>query len=77
MFPIFGAHAAPKAALMFTSGPQHGEAVGTFQGEPLYHGSLGPDEYRALLDAQGFDVVAYVPEDPTCGKHTIWLAQRR
>ena len=76
MFPIFGAHAAPKAALMFTSGPQHGEAIGTFQGEPLYHGSLGPDEYRALLGAEGFKVLAYVPEDPICGRHTIWLAQR-
>ena len=31
MFPIFSRHAAPKAALMFTSGPSHGDAIGTYQ----------------------------------------------
>ena len=30
MFPIFRSHAASKAALMFTSGPSRGEAIGTF-----------------------------------------------
>jgi SAM-dependent methyltransferase len=77
MFPIFAAHAAPKAALMVTSGPSFGEAIGTFEGEPLYHGSLDPAEYRALLKAEGFEVVAHVADDPTCGGHTIWLARRR
>ena len=77
MFPIFAAHAAPKAALMVTSGPSFGEAIGTFEGEPLYHGSLDPAEYRALLKAEGFEVVAHVAEDASCGGHTIWLAQRR
>ena len=62
---------------MFTSGPSFGEAIGTFEGEPLYHGSLDPAEYRALLDEQGFDVVAHVADDPGCGGHTIWLAQQR
>lgn len=75
MFPIFRTHAASKAALMFTSGPSHGEAIGTYQGEPLYHGSLDEAEYRLLLDENGFDVVSHVVEDPTCGRHTIWLAQ--
>ncbi len=75
MFSIFGTHARPGAALMFTSGPHHGEAVGSFHGEPLYHASLDPAEYRALLAAQGFAVVSHLPEDPTCGGHTIWLAQ--
>ncbi|MGO9233950.1 MAG: class I SAM-dependent methyltransferase [Methylocella sp.] len=28
MFPIFRAHAAPRTALMFTTGPAHGEAIG-------------------------------------------------
>ena len=76
MFPIFAAHAAPGAPLMFTSGPQHGEAIGSFQGEDLYHASLDPAEYRTLLGANGFSVLAYVAEDPTCGRHTVWLAQR-
>jgi SAM-dependent methyltransferase len=75
MFPVFRQHAAPNAALMFTSGPGHGEAIGSFGGEPLYHASLDPAEYRSLLDRNGFRVVSHVVEDPDCGGHTIWLAQ--
>ena len=77
MFPIFGAHAAASAALLFSSGPQHGEAIGTLEGEPLYHSSLDPSEYRALLGDNGFTVVDHVAEDPNCGGHTVWLAQAR
>jgi SAM-dependent methyltransferase len=76
MFAIFRKHAAPNAALMFTSGPSHGEAVGDYRGNPLYHASLDPVEYRALLDGAGFHVVAHVAQDPDCGGHTVWLAQR-
>jgi methyltransferase family protein len=75
MFPVFREHAAAGAALMLTSGPAHGEVIGSFGGEPLYHASLDPAEYRALLDRYGFRVVAHVVEDPDCGGHTIWLAQ--
>jgi SAM-dependent methyltransferase len=75
MFPVFRARAAPEAALMFTSGPADGEAIGSFGGEPLYHASLDPAEYRSLLDRNGFRVVSHVVEDPDCGGHTIWLAQ--
>jgi cyclopropane fatty-acyl-phospholipid synthase-like methyltransferase len=77
MFPIFRAHAAPRAALMFTSGPAHGEAIGQLEGEPLYHASLDPTEYKQLLDSHHFDVVATVPEDQSCGGRTVWLAQLR
>jgi trans-aconitate methyltransferase len=75
MFPIFRQHAAPRAALMFTSGPAHGVSIGSYGGEPLYHASLDAAEYRALLNANGFEVVAHMVEDPNCGYHTIWLAQ--
>ena len=75
MFPVFKRHAASAAALMFTSGPSHGERIGTYRGEPLYHASLHSDEYRALLELQGFRVTAHVIEDPTCGLHTIWLSR--
>ncbi|QCO17631.1 class I SAM-dependent methyltransferase (plasmid) [Azospirillum brasilense] len=77
MFEVFRQHAAPGAALMFTSGPAHGEAIGNLQGEPLFHASLDGDEYRALLDAHGFNVVAHVGEDPECNGHTVWLARAR
>ena len=66
-----------SAALLFTSGPRHGEAIGTFHGEPLYHGSLAAAEYRRLLNNNGFDVIANVAEDPDCGGHTVWLARMR
>ena len=75
MFPIFRAHAAPGARLMFTSGPAHGEAIGIFEGEELFHASLAPEEYRGLLGTSGFDVIDFVAEDPTCGDHTIWLCR--
>ena len=75
MFPIFRSHAAAGAALMFISGPSAGEAIGSFEGEPLFHASLDGDEYRVLLRNNGFDVVSHVVADPTCGDHTIWLAR--
>jgi trans-aconitate methyltransferase len=77
MFPIFRAHAAPRTALMFTSGPAHGEAIGRLEGEPLYHASLASTEYRQLLDSHGFDVIDMVAEDPSCGHRTVWLARLR
>jgi SAM-dependent methyltransferase len=76
MFPVFRQHAVQGTALMFTSGPGHGVAVGAYQGEPLYHASLGGDEYRSLLNENGFDLVANALEDVSCGGHTVWLARR-
>jgi len=75
MFPVFERHAGPRAPLMFTAGPQHGSVIAEFEGEPLYHGSLDPEEYRTRLADTGFEVVDYVVADPACGEHTIWLAR--
>jgi SAM-dependent methyltransferase len=75
MFAIFQAHACAGTALMFTSGPRHGEAIGSYQGERLYHASLAPEEYRGLLSSYGFGLVFYQAEDPLCALHTVWLAQ--
>ncbi|RYH06959.1 class I SAM-dependent methyltransferase [Tropicimonas sp. IMCC6043] len=75
MFATFAAHAAPGAALMFTSGPAASEVWGHVAGAPVYHASLAPEEYRALLLANGFEVLAHVAEDPECDFHTIWLAR--
>ena len=60
---------------MFTSGPGHGVAIGSYRGEPLHHASLDGAEYRGLLEANGFGVVAHAVDDPACGGHTIWLAR--
>ena len=75
MFAIFSEHAAPGAALIFTTGTEHSEAIGSFHGERLYHASLSSDEYRELLGSHGFRVVCHQIDDPDCGGHTVWLAQ--
>lgn len=77
MFPVFARHAAPGAALLFTSGPDAGEAIGSFEGEPLHHASLSPAEYAALLDRNGFLVRRFIADDPDCQGHSLWLAKRR
>lgn len=76
MFAVFLAHAADRAALMFTSGPDQGEAIGEFCGKPLFHASLSPTEYINLLHQHQFSVVEHRVEDPECGFHTVWLAVR-
>lgn len=76
MFGIFGQHASDGAALMFTAGPGEGQAIGTFQGKPLYHASLAREEYESLLAAHGFRLLDHVVEDPDCGGATIYLARR-
>jgi SAM-dependent methyltransferase len=68
LFAVFRDHAAPGAALLFTSGPRAGVAMGTWQGEPLYHASLDPDEYRALLAAHGFAVSPPCPRIPPAAR---------
>ncbi|MCP3970447.1 MAG: class I SAM-dependent methyltransferase [Rhodobacteraceae bacterium] len=76
MFAVFAAHAAPGAALMFTAGPAAGEPIGEVEGEKVYHASLDPADYRALLGAAGFRLIDFVVEDPDCCRHTIWLARQ-
>lgn len=75
MFAVFQRHGAPGAALMFTSGGRHGEAIGSYRGDPLYHASLSSKEYRSLLKAKGFRVKVHKTNDPDCGGHTVWLAR--
>ena len=76
----FAEHARVGAPLIFTSGQAHGVAMGEWCGEPLYHASLSPDGYRALLDEQGFDVEGFDVEGFWPGappEPTVWLARRR
>ena len=75
MFPLFARHARPGAALMFTSGWNRGVAIGAFQGERLYHASLDPDEYHALLKANGFRSLAHRVGEQEAGAGAVWLAQ--
>jgi 2-polyprenyl-3-methyl-5-hydroxy-6-metoxy-1,4-benzoquinol methylase len=76
MFARFAAHLEPGGALMFTSGTSEGVAIGEWQGEPLFHGSLDTSEYRQLLELNRFEVIEHVVSDPGCGHATIWLARK-
>lgn len=71
LFARFAAHAAPGAPLMFTSGTGHDERLGDWLGQPLYHASLAPEEYRALLAASGFDEVEFLPGEQA----SAWLCR--
>ena len=69
VLPALAARVAEGGRLMFTAGPAHGEAIGEWRGEPLYHGSLDPDAYRALLT----EAELTVEND---GDQGVWLARR-
>ena len=75
MFARFAAHLDPGGVLLFTSGDAAGVRIGGWQGEPLYHASLAPEEHRALLSDAGFEIVRCTPRDPACGDASVWLAR--
>jgi SAM-dependent methyltransferase len=77
MFAVFAEHAAARAVLMFNAGPAGGEAIGCYQGDPLYHASLAPDEYAALIGGIGFEVIDHAINDPRAGGRTVWLCRSR
>jgi SAM-dependent methyltransferase len=77
MFGTFARLCRPGGGLLFTTGTEHGEAIGTFAGRPLYQGSLDAAEYRGLLRSNGFEILRHVEEDPSCGGATVWMARRR
>ena len=71
MFPVFAAHAAPGGVLMFSAGPAHGDAIGAYRGDPLYHASLEGVEYERLLDGAGFDLLEHVVGDVAKGGRVV------
>lgn len=66
----------PGGLLLFNTGPAAGEAIGEQFGEPLFHASLAPGEYRALFAAHGLREIAFAPEDAATGGRSVWLARR-
>jgi SAM-dependent methyltransferase len=76
MFGIFADHASIGAILMFNAGPEHGERVGEYRGDPLYHASLSPAEYETLAARFGFRVLQHAANDTEAGGRTVWLCQR-
>jgi SAM-dependent methyltransferase len=76
MFVIFADHASKGSVLMFNTGPEHGEGVGEYRGDPLYHASLSSAEYVALITRFGFHVLEHATNDAQAGGRTVWLCQR-
>ncbi len=77
MLAILAHHASVGTVLMFNTGPQHGEAVGEYRGDPVYHASLSPAEYGGLIARFGFHVLKHVANDAEAGGRTVWLCQHR
>jgi SAM-dependent methyltransferase len=77
MFDVFARHSADGAILMFNAGSAHGEAIGCYCGESVYHASLDPTEYDAQLTRIGFEIVAHTVDDDAVGGRTAWLARQR
>ena len=77
MFRVFAEHLSGRAMLMFNAGPAHGEAIGTFRGDPLYHASLAPAECEGLISRFGFEVVKHTACDARAGGRPVWLCRRQ
>ncbi len=75
--PRIADHVAEGGRLLLTVGPADGEITGTVAGETVYHSSLAPDEYKAILETAGMQCEDFVPEDPECTGHTLLLARRK
>ncbi|ELQ6221137.1 class I SAM-dependent methyltransferase [Cronobacter turicensis] len=76
IFALFSAYTKEGAPLMFNAGPEEGEAIGEFQGEPLAHSSLSSLEYESLMQKYNFHLIEHVVEDKQCNGRTIWLAAK-
>ncbi len=72
----FADHLSHDGALLLTIGHEAGEVTGTVEGEAVYHSSLDPNEYRAILAHAGFDKIEIKLEDENCGFHSVLLAKR-
>jgi len=77
MFPVFAAHASCGGILMFNAGFSHGEGIGCYRGDPLYHASLDAAEYESLLIKAGFELLEHSINDPAKGGRIVWIARRR
>ena len=53
----------------------HGDAVGSYRGDPLYHASLDASEYEALLGHFGFELIEHSINGPQRGGRVFWLAR--
>ena len=73
--PRLARHLVPNGVLMVTVGPSAGEVAGHVEGDLVYHASLSPAEYAAILETSGMRLTAFVAEDPDCDYHSVLIAR--
>ncbi|MDA0911046.1 MAG: class I SAM-dependent methyltransferase [Proteobacteria bacterium] len=59
-----GSYVSPGGLLMFTSGHEHGEVWSNNGGYDLYHASLSIEEYKKILQENGFNIEMNKIQDP-------------
>lgn len=74
---VFASLLRDDGKLLFTAGPEHGEAIGSVNGQPIYHSSLSVKEYQDTLTKNGLELLQYELNDPECRQHSIFLAQKK
>ena len=74
--PRLAAHVKPGGSLMITVGWGAGETTGTVAGRTVFHASLSPSEYVALLENCGMRLTGFLAEDPECASHTVLMARK-
>ena len=75
--PRIADHLNPGGPLLLTIGPEAGEVMGAVAGECVYHASLAPSEYAAILHSCDVSVIAFAAKDTDCGDHSILLARKQ
>ncbi|HEY0599951.1 class I SAM-dependent methyltransferase [Brevundimonas sp.] len=77
MAAVYARHLRPGGVLMFVGGPGRGVSMGTWMGEPLYHASQAPTEYRAGLEQAGLIDIEEVALKPGADDSArVWTARR-
>lgn len=77
VLPKLAALLLPGGRLMLTVGPNESEEVGRIGDDHVYHASLSFNEYKAILTANGLQVVDFVVEDRRCNMQTILVAEKK
>ena len=67
---------APGAIALFNAGAAQGEAIGRWRGEDLYHASLSPAAYHAILTDAGYVIDAGNNETRAEANTGVWMARR-
>lgn len=75
--PRIAPHLRPGGRLLLTVGPEAGEVTGVAGGETVYHASLAPETYKAILDCSDCEVEHFLPQEPSAAGFTLLIARRK